>query len=416
MGRTSIKNKLILSFLALLLIVTVVVGVVNRLTDDFFVSLAVSTAMALAAGIVFGSIFSRSLVSRMNGLSAVAREVSRGDLSKEIPILSRDEVRDLEEVFGAMVKDLRAMIGEMMKVSSQIQETNKALRDLTGKVLENSQRIGGSAEEIAKGSEKQTLIVHEVSIALDNGLEQMEDMARQSSQTVNKISEAHRKTREGEQSARKTMSFLEEVLKQMVEYATPVYRLSGKVEKIRMVMAVLNEVAQKTDLLSLNASIEATRAGAMGKGFALVADEIRTMAENSRHSSYQVSQIVEDIFEDNKAVMESLRKTEERISRGRELIHGIVATLSEMLTGVQSIALEVKEVEEVTRKQTKQMRGLLHQFQDLSRLAQENFLSTQKTTISTRNQEEEIREILKVMASLGELSERMIESQRHFRI
>ncbi|MBU1903208.1 MAG: HAMP domain-containing protein, partial [Proteobacteria bacterium] len=92
MNRTSIKNKLILSFLALLLIVMVVVGVSYKITNDFVAALAISAALALAAGIIFGGIFSRSIVRRLNSLSGVAREISHGDLSKEIPILSRDEI------------------------------------------------------------------------------------------------------------------------------------------------------------------------------------------------------------------------------------------------------------------------------------------------------------------------------------
>jgi len=87
-----------------------------------------------------------------------------------------------------------------------------------------------------------------------------------------------------------------------------------------------------------------------------------------------------------------------------------------MLSGVKDISTEVKEVEDVTRKQVKEMRGLLSQFQKLSRLAKENFVSTQKTTIGTKNQKEEIREIVTAMKSLNVLSDKMMETQRRFRL
>ncbi|MBL6968247.1 MAG: methyl-accepting chemotaxis protein [Desulfobacteraceae bacterium] len=416
MNRTSIKNKLILSFLALLLIVIVVVGVTNRITNDFLTALAISAALALAAGIIFGGIFSRSIVTRLNNLSTIAREISHGDLSKEIPILSRDEIRDLEEVFAKMVNDLRDIISEIKRVSSQIDETGGNLSNLIDKVLTNSQEIDNSALAIAKGSEKQTLIVQKTSVIIDKGLEQMDDAARQSAQTVSKAKDALAKTETGEANARETMGYLEDVLKQMADNAEPIYRLSNKVEKIKMVMSVLDEVSQKTDLLSLNASIEATRAGEMGKGFALVANEIRTMAENSRHSSQEIRRIVDDIFEDNKAAIEALRKSEGYINKGRGIIHGIVGTFGEMLSGVKEISGDVKEVENLTRKQVKEMRGLLNQVQELSRLAQENFVSAQKTTIGTKNQKEEIKEIVNAMKSLNALSEKMMETQRRFRL
>lgn len=416
MKRTSINNKLILSFLGLLLTVMVVVGVANQITNDFITAQAISVALGLAAAIILGGIFSKSIVRRLTSLSSVAKEISRGDLSKEIPLLSRDEIRDLEEAFAMMVNDLRDIISEIKEGSSRIEETGRDLSGLIDKVLANSREIDESALAIAKGSEEQTLIVQKTFLVIDKSLGEMDEAARQSAQTASKANDALVKTETGEADARDTLSYLEDVLKQMVENAEPIYRLSNKVEKIKMVMSVMEELSQKTDLLSLNASIEATRAGEMGKGFALVANEIRSMAENSKQSSQEIRRIVNDIFEDNKAALTSLRKSEDHIAKGREIIHGIVDTFGAMLSGVKDISTEVKKVEDVTRKQAKEMRGLLSHFQELSRLAQENFVSTQKTTIGTKNQKEGIREIVTVVKSLNALSVKMMETQRRFRL
>ena len=416
MGRTSIKNKLILSFLALLLIVMVVVGVVNWTTNDFYLSQAISTALALASGVIFGSIFSRSLVKRLNSLSNVPMEISQGDLSREIPLLSQDEVRNLEEIFAMMVSHLRGMLSDMKNASQQVQETNANLTQMTKKVLENSHKIDQSATAIAKGSEEQTLIVQKTSLKVDDGLREMDETVKQSADTVSKINEARHKTETGEVNARETLNHLKVVLKQMVEYTQPVYRLSNKVEKIHLVIKVIDEIALKTDLLSLNASIEATRAGEMGKGFALVANEIRSMAENSKHSSQEIQTIVEEILEDNKAAIEALSKSQAGINKGLEIVHGIVDTFSEMLSGVKDIFLQVQEMEKVTEKQARQMRGLLSSFQDLSRLAQENFVSTQKTTIATKSQKEEMEKIITAMESLNTLSQKMMETQQSFKL
>ena len=416
MKRTSINNKLILSFLGLLLIVMLVVGVANQVINDFIVAQAISVALGLAAAIIFGGLFSKSIVRRLKSLSSVAKEISRGDLSKEIPFLSQDEIRDLEEAFAMMVKDLRDIISEIKEGASRIEKTGRDLSGLIDKVLGSSREIDESALAIAKGSEEQTLIVQKTFLVIDKSLKDMDEAARQSSQTASKANDALVKTETGEANARDTLSYLENVLKQMVENAEPIYRLSNKVEKIKMVMSVMEEVSQKTDLLSLNASIEATRAGEMGKGFALVANEIRSMAENSKHSSQEIRRIVDDIFKDNKAVIAALKKSEDDINKGRGIIHGIVGTFGEMLSGVKEISIEVREVGDVTRKQVREMRGLLNHFQELSRLAQENFVSTQKTTIGTKNQKEEIKEIVTAMDSLNVLSEKMMETQRRFRL
>jgi methyl-accepting chemotaxis protein len=416
MGRTSIKNKLILSFLALLLIIMVVVGLVNRVANDFYLAQAISTALALASGVIFGGLFSKSLVRRLNSLSTAAKEISQGDLSREIALLSKDEVRDLEEIFALMVSQLRDMLSDLKSVSQEVQKTNASLTELTKEVLVNSEKINRSAMDIAKGSEEQTLIVQKTALRVDEGLREMDEMVKQSTDTTSKINEAQHKTETGELNARETLNYLEEVLTQMSEYTQPIYRLSKRIEKIQLVIKVMNEIAQKTDLLSLNASIEATRAGEMGRGFALVANEIRDMAENSKQSSQEIEAIVEGILEDNEAATEALSRSQEGINKGREIIHGIVGTFGEMLSGVKDISSQVKKIEEVTGKQVQGMRGLLSYFQELSRLAQANFVSTQKTTIATKDQEKDMKEIVNAMKSLNTLSARMVGYQARFRL
>jgi len=416
MARTRIKHKFILSFLVLVFAILVAVGVINSITDDFYTAQAASAALALALGVVFGNIFSRSLVRRLNSLSTVAEQVSNGDFSKQIPCLSHDEVRDLEEVFIRMVSHLKDMLFDLRNISVQVQEANGNLSHLTETVLESSKKISQSATAIAEGSEEQALIVQKTSLKVDDSLREMDDMLKQSADTVSKINEARHTTEAGEVNARKTLNYLEEVLKQMAAYSRPIYRLSQRVEKIQLVTKVMDEIAQKTDLLSLNASIEATRAGEMSKGFGLIADEIRSMAENSKQSSQEIRTIVEEIEEDNKAVIEALARTQDGINRGREVIGDIVDSFTGMISGVKEMFLYVQNIQEVTGKQVDQMRGLLRSFEDLSRLAQKNLGATQKTIIAIKDQEKDVEEIGNTMGGLNTLSKKMTKAQQRFRL
>ncbi|RLC33760.1 MAG: hypothetical protein DRH32_00405 [Deltaproteobacteria bacterium] len=304
----------------------------------------------------------------------------------------------------------------MQVVGLQIEQTNARLSGLVGKVLAGSLAIDRSARKIARGSEEQTLIAQKTSAKMDSGLTVLDEMVARSTRTVSKIGEARDKTRKGADNARKTLTYLETVLEQMVDYSRPIYSLANKVEKIRLVMNVIDEIAQKTDLLSLNASIEATRASELGKGFALVADEIRSMAENSKHSAKEIDIINNDILAENKAVIESLGKSKDGINKGRDIIHNMVDTFGEILAGVDDIFHEVKEMEAVNAKQVRELRKLLSHFQQFSDLAGENFVATQKTTIATQNQKEDMKKIVVVMKSLKALSRKLNEAYGNFKL
>ena len=414
MGKTSIKNKLIMYFLILLLIVIVVIEAVKQITGDSYLAQGLSIALAMGIGTIFGIIFSRSLTLRLNKLSNAAREISDGNLTREIEVISEDEVRDLEEIFSLMVSHLRTLLLDIKSVSIKIHETNSTLTKLAKKLLESSNEIDISAKSIAKSSEAQTEIVRNTTLKLEGGIKVMDELVNQSAHTISKVDEAIQKTQKGETNARQTLSHLELVLKEMGEYAQPIFRLPDKVEKIKVVTNVMEAIAQKTDLLSLNASIEATRAGESGKGFAIVAEEIRNMAENSKQSSQAITRLVEDILTDNKFLKEFLVKNQTDLDKGREIIRGIVQTFGDMLYGVKEIFTEIKSMESATIRQAKELRSFSVKFKELASFASQNFESTQKTTISTRNQKVEVRKIVSTIRLLDRLSEKMMETQQLF--
>jgi methyl-accepting chemotaxis protein len=206
------------------------------------------------------------------------------------------------------------------------------------------------------------------------------------------------------------------VLKQMGDYAQAVSRLPDKVEKIKVITNVMETIAQKTDLLSLNASIEATRAGESGKGFAIVAEEIRNMAENSKQSSRTITKLVENILEDNRTLKEYLSGNQTDINEGRKIIKGIVQTFSETLLGVREIFTEIKSMGEVTARQAEEMRSFTDNFKELSGFAHRNYEATQKTTIASNIQKSEVIRITTAIKLLDKLSEKMMQAQQRFKL
>ncbi len=416
MERTSIKNKLILYFLLLLLVVLIVAGVINHVTKDFITAQGITMALAMGIGTIFGIIFSRSILKPLNNLNNAAREISNGDLSQEINITSLDEIRDLEEVFSLMVNQLRLLLYDIKNVSLKIHETNSILARLAKKLLQSSNEIDVTAKSIATSSAEQTQIVQKVTQKLEKGIKVMDELVKQSSNTISKVDAAIQKTQRGETNARETLNHLELVLKQMSDYAQQVSRLPDKVEKIKVITNVMETIAQKTDLLSLNASIEATRAGESGKGFAIVADEIRNMAENSKQSSQTITKLVENILEDNSMLKEYLMKNQSDINEGRKIIKGIVQTFSETLFGVREIFEETKGMGEVTARQAEELRSFTENFKELSGFAHKNYESTQKTTIASKNQKAEVIRITNAITLLDKLSKKMMQTQQQFKL
>jgi methyl-accepting chemotaxis protein len=415
-GKTSIKNKVILSYLSLLLIFMIVVGVVNYLTNDFILTHSLTGALALAIGIIFGHLFSSSFVNRLKTLGSVAREVSQGDLAQEIKVQSQDEMRELEEGLAVMLADLRRLITEMNQLTKQVGRTQLELSPLVKKVSNNSLAIEKAAQKIAQRSEAQSDIVRKTALILDKSLAAMDAMSHKANEMFGKINEAQLKTEAGEAKAHQTLWHLENVFTKMARDTEPLARLAAKIERIKVVVDFMDEIAQKTDLLSLNASIESTRAGESGQGIALIADEIRHMAESSKYSSHEVRLMVEDIIEDNQEVTTSLAQNQKAIDESRQIAQILHRLFGESLEGVSLIAEALKSLEGTIGKQVHMMNGLGSSFEELTQLAQDSFRATQRTSLQTKKQQADIVKIAHAIQALSGFSQQMMQAQGRFKV
>lgn len=176
MLRSSLKGHL-------LLIIVIVVGmtlaaavVIQHFTNHFALAVILSMVLNLVLGVILGSQFADSLIQRIQHLAAGVGRIQQGDLSQNVDLISLDEVRGLEEGLAGTVMSFRDLIGEMKQVSFQINRTDQKLSRLVKKVVTNSEGIDRLARGIARGSEKQALIVEQTALGLGRELNDMDSL------------------------------------------------------------------------------------------------------------------------------------------------------------------------------------------------------------------------------------------------
>lgn len=416
MGQTSIKNRLILCFLILILTSLLAAAGVNYFISDYWKAQAISVAIALGVGVFLGRAFSISFVRRLQALVSLARNVSLGDLTQEISVRSRDEMRDLEEAFKKMVYDLRQSISQVKMASLEVSKTADKLFGQVKKLRTKSEYITDTARIIAKGSEEQSAIARKTAMSLEKGLITMEKTANKALATASIADSAEMKTTEGELKSQSSINDLRSVLTQLDESSQLVYKLGHKLEKIDQVTDVITEITRKTDLLSLNASIEASKAGEYGKGFALVAEEIRSLAESSKDFAGEIRTMIVEILEDSTTVLESVKLGQQGIENGRKEIETIGFLMQEVLASVKQIVTEIREFSAAVEHQVGEVRQISEQFEDLSKLANENFISTHKTLLATEEQMETMQDMFALAESLVAFYRKLDETQKQFRL
>ncbi len=248
-------------------------------------------------------------------IASFASKVAAGDLTSRSPIVQGDEIGQLSDSFNQMIMSLRTIAGEIKEGTSLIDSA--------------SREISQSAEQIASGASEQSSTIEEISASMEeivSSINQNTDNSRQTESLAIDID--HRITKVGSSSA--------ESLKSIFQIA----------EKIKIV----GEIAERTDMLAINAAIEAARAGDFGKGFSVVASEVRKLAEQSQHSAVEIenysSSTVNVTTESSKLIEELAPKIQMNLS----LVKEITSASSEQLVGVEQINKAIQDFTSVTQQ------------------------------------------------------------------
>lgn len=241
-------------------------------------TLLIAAVIAFALGVLCSLIITQAIVGPLQRVVGIARKVADGDLTTDIDSDRRDELGQLMQAMQAMTLSLRDLIG---KLGSGITQLATAAEELSAVTEETSAGVTGQRME-----------TEQVATAMNQMAATVLDVARNAENAASSATEAEDQTREGGRIVQQAISRIEQLAKTVEASAEAIGRLKGDSANIGTVLDVIKSIAEQTNLLALNAAIEAARAGEAGRGFAVVADEVRALARRTQESTQQIEQLV----------------------------------------------------------------------------------------------------------------------------
>jgi len=330
------------------------------------------TIVSFIIGGIIAFVIGRSIANPITLVSKSLERVSDGDLSIEkVNVKNRDEIGDMVQFLNKMVEDLRNIVSQVsdsaMEVAGQSEELSASSEESTAA----SQMIADISQISASGSETQLNAINDITVSVQEVAEGLNHIASSNEDMLKKTKEAVLYINEGSISVKNAVNQINELNHAMSDISNSVNSLNQKSNEIGTIIAIINGIADQTNLLALNAAIEAARAGEMGKGFSVVANEVRILAEQSKESSRQVAEMVQSMQASTKDTMTSIEKgnsivelclssTAETFSSFEKIEEGanqagmktqIVVAATEQLNGVaQEILRAISEVQEVAKQ------------------------------------------------------------------
>jgi methyl-accepting chemotaxis protein len=240
--------------------------------------LLMATVLALAFGLLAAWAITRQIVIPLNQTLKVAERVAAGDLTQNLISERRDELGQLQRAMQSMTLGLRELIGGISNGVTQIASAAEELSAVT--------------EQTSAGVNSQKVETDQVATAMNEMTATVQEVARNAEEASEAAVAADQQAREGDKVVGEAIAQIERLAREVGNSTAAMSDLKRESDKIGSVLDVIKSVAQQTNLLALNAAIEAARAGEAGRGFAVVADEVRSLAQRTQKSTEEIEELI----------------------------------------------------------------------------------------------------------------------------
>ena len=369
--------------------------------------LIVIEILTIIIGVMVAIYVTRSITRPLNALKGSANIISQGNLTKTIEIQSGDEIGELGDAFQTMKKNLRQLIIEADDNTEQVAAAAEQLSAAAEQTITAAERVGASIQEIAHDAENQTIAIDHTAQAMEeiaNGVERISF----NTENVNKeASDTAVHAEEGEAYVKRNVEHMETIYTHVNESDQIIQELNDHSGKITQIIAVISQIAEQTNLLALNAAIEAARAGEQGKGFAVVADEVRKLAEQSQTSAKQIKDLVQEIQRKTGHSAAKMSKAAESVGTGIQLSNDTIVKFNEILAGVKSIAPQIAEISMIAKTVSGEVSAVSSTTKELAEIAKKNAAASDAVAASTQEQIASLEEVNASAKALSDGSEKL---------
>jgi methyl-accepting chemotaxis protein len=339
---------------------------VENTTRVIRITAIASIIIGLTLSIALGLIITRSVNYGVRELAKTASKLANGELSARVDWNSTDELGDVGRAFNRMAIEFSSLISQVRQSADQVASA-AAIQ-------------AGTAEKVSAISDNQTQQAAIAASSIENLNLAVKEIAQKTVDVLSSANDASTMADEGQQVVNKAVLGIQLVAVTVSESAQLMVSLGQRSDQIGQIINVIKDIAEQTNLLALNAAIEAARAGEQGRGFAVVADEVRKLAERTALATSEISKMISAIQSETVNAVATMEKGSSEVSDGVALANQAGKSLQNINNSVKRVVDMIEQISESTRSQSETTNEITQRVEHIAEMAQENTVSVNETT------------------------------------
>lgn len=357
------------------------------------------------------------MLKPLKTIENMAFRISDGDFSvTKVKVNSKNEFGRLAKTFENMIINLRGFIEQVSSSADNVSAASKQLTESSEQTSYAANHIATTIMDVSEGANKQMEAVNQTSSAIEEMDKKIKNMADNTECMIETVGETANAAQLGSKVVDKVIVQMSKIEKAVNSSANVVGIVGKSSKEIGQIVDTISTIAEQTNLLALNAAIEAARAGESGKGFAIVAEEVRKLSEQSNVASMQIAKLIGDIQRETDNAVVVMKEGTKEVRNGTDVVNSAGKAFSQISQSVEHVAVQVRSVSETVKQISSNSNKIVTSTYEIEKISSETAEKTQTVTATTEEQSAAMYEIAESSQNLLKLSEDLHEAISKFKL
>lgn len=379
-------------------------------------TIGIITLIVLLLAIIASTFFTNPIIKNVKKILTTLRDISNGNLTVSCEVTSSDETRDIAEDLNKMRENVSLLVHQIKDSSFSLKKNSDNLAAISQEMSNSSEEVARAIQDVAVGAGTQAHDLVDMSGALNNFGEEIDAIA----DSTKGISITSKDISLMADASNNDMKYLIDSITNMsvtfAGFMDKLSKLGHNIGKINDITNLINSVAEQTNLLALNAAIEAARAGEAGRGFSVVAEEIRKLAEQSKNSSQDINNLISNISAENNIIVNSSEDMNSEINKQMDVINSTISSFKKIIQSLNEITPQIESVNTKVDSINKEKEGILTRVEALSAVSEEVSASSEEISASSEEMSASAQEVTATAQTLNAMTNDMLNQVSKFKL